>query len=94
LDTLLLKIQYPIEVNKAMIETLKDMCQREDWYKIQNIAKQFKLKIKWDVCSSRKAGSILTQLGFRRRDKRGSMSYTYIFIDFKTLNNLQRKFVS
>ena len=78
--------EYLPEVSQAMIETLSDMCPKEDWYKLQDITAGFRVRINWETCTPRKATGILNYLGFTSRDRKKHDGYTYIFVSHVLLN--------
>lgn len=88
-DTITLKIQFPDDVNSAMVKTLNEVYQKNDWYRIDDIARRFRDNIGWTTCTSRKAGCILTQLGFKKHRRKGRSGHIHVFIDDRTLRQLE-----
>ena len=69
---------YATEVVETMLEVLRAEYKEDGYYKISTIAEKFKRMFSLKTISSRRAGHILSTLGFTSRKHKNDGDYVYV----------------
>lgn len=70
-----------LKENKIMLEVLNKMCPTDGWYKLKDIAKEFRLKARWTIGDNRVISNILNRLKFTQRKRLKHGSYVHVYIN-------------